>query len=157
LNEPACLIDPVQQMGKRLRMPLAHEEVARIRSDCERLLYQPEKSRVHVALSVRNQASVPVSASLQTPGSLSRPPCRDRCDINRIFATAPTVSGAMVQRPDSGRHDATVSTPRERRRHHGVPVQFTSEFTCIAHPHPDRYPAQRLFRRFTCQSDVSNT
>jgi hypothetical protein len=50
LNEPAGLVDAVQQMGERLRMTLAHVEVARIGSDCERLLAEAEKARIHAGL-----------------------------------------------------------------------------------------------------------
>ena len=50
LNEAAGLVDAVQQVRERLRMPLAHEEVARIGSDRERLFAQAEKARVHAEL-----------------------------------------------------------------------------------------------------------
>jgi hypothetical protein len=50
LNEPAGFGDAVQKMGERLRVPLAHEEIAGIRSDCEGLFAQAKKARVHAAI-----------------------------------------------------------------------------------------------------------
>ena len=50
MNPPASLM-PYKQVRERLRVPLAHEEIARIGGDCEGLLAQPEKARVHAECS----------------------------------------------------------------------------------------------------------
>ncbi len=47
LNETAGLAHAVQQMRERFRMPLAHEQVARIGCDRERLFAEAEKARIH--------------------------------------------------------------------------------------------------------------
>ena len=53
LDEAAGFVDPVQQMRERLGMPLAHEEIARVRGDGEGLLAQSEKARVHAGMQAK--------------------------------------------------------------------------------------------------------
>ena len=47
-DEAAAAAEAVEQVRERLAMALAHEQVARIGRDRERLLLQPEELRVHV-------------------------------------------------------------------------------------------------------------
>ncbi len=49
LDEAAGLAEAVGEVGKGLRVPLAEVEIARVRRDRERLLVQPEETRIHVA------------------------------------------------------------------------------------------------------------
>src|SRR5262245_15881197 len=50
LDESARLVDSVKQVRERLRMALAHEEVARIGGDCEGLFAQAKEARVHAGM-----------------------------------------------------------------------------------------------------------
>ena len=50
LDEPARLVDAVQQVRERLGMPLAEVQVAGVRRDRERLFLETEKARVHAEL-----------------------------------------------------------------------------------------------------------
>ena len=51
LYEPAGLVYPVQQVRERLRVAATQVEVARVRSNRERLFLEPEKARVHAGLA----------------------------------------------------------------------------------------------------------
>jgi hypothetical protein len=48
-HEAAAAVQPVEQMRQRLAVPLAHEEIVRVRRDGERRLLQAEEGRVHGA------------------------------------------------------------------------------------------------------------
>src|SRR5688500_108606 len=58
LNEAAGLGDAVQKMRERLRMPLAHEEIAGVWSDCKGLFAQAKKARVHAAIAPKGLGAI---------------------------------------------------------------------------------------------------
>src|SRR5262245_17016651 len=71
LNEAACFVDAVKQMRERLGMPLAHEEVPRVRGDGERLFAQAEKARVHIDLRACRRAWDVHNATVRRGGGSS--------------------------------------------------------------------------------------
>ena len=57
LHEAAGLVDAVQQVRQRLGVPLAEVEIARIRSDRERLLVEAEKGQIHATMLLDGAAA----------------------------------------------------------------------------------------------------
>src|SRR6185295_5122045 len=53
LDETTGLVDAVEQVRERLRVPLAQIQVAWVRGDRERLFVQAKKARVHAELRTR--------------------------------------------------------------------------------------------------------
>ena len=82
LDEAARLVDAVQQVRERLRMPLAEVQVAGVGGDRERLFLESEKARVHAGLgefqAARGPSMMPARAGMARVRALHLSRLRER-------------------------------------------------------------------------------
>ncbi len=87
LHETAGLVDAIQQVRQGLGVALAQIEIARIRSDRERLFVESEKRKVHESLLLDRIATPQGTAAKARAGLIQRR-VEARCMRWRVFEKA---------------------------------------------------------------------